>query len=185
MTKKKLDMEIIYLKPSMIKPYFRNPRKNEQAVEKVTKSITDFGFRNPILIDSESIIIAGHTRWKAALKLNLKRVPCMICDDLTEKQIKALRIADNKTGELADWDFALLKDEFEDLNDGEFDLESTGYDLEEIEELMTTYGDEFIPKNKDLKELFEVVIECKNENEQEKTYNKIKEMGYKCRLLTL
>lgn len=135
-------MKIEKLKTVDIKPYFRNPRKNDDAVEGVAESIQAFGFQNPIILDKDNVIIAGHTRWKAALKLDLKELPCIIAD-LPEEYVKAYRIADNKYGEKSEWDFALLKDEFEDLDTGEFDLELTGFDMSEIEEMMTKYGDEY------------------------------------------
>ncbi len=136
------DIKIEYFKPSEIEPYLHNPRKNDEAVGKVARSIQDFGFTTPILLDEKMIIIAGHTRWKAAKKLKMKKVPCVICRGLSQKGTLELRIADNKTGEFSDWDFALLKDEFEKLDDGG-DLESTGYANKEIEDIMTLYGDEY------------------------------------------
>lgn len=107
--------------------YENNPRKNDHAVEAVTKSIKEFGFKVPIVIDSENVIIAGHTRAKAAEQLGLKKVPCIIADDLTPEQVRAFRIADNKTGEFAEWDMELLTMELAEL-DGMF----TGFDDLEI-----------------------------------------------------
>ena len=108
-------MEIIEKKLSEIKPYERNPRKNDSAVDAVANSIKEFGFKNPIVIDSDGTIINGHTRYKAAKKLKLKTVPCVLADDLSEEQIKAFRLADNKTAELADWDLSLLDDELDSI----------------------------------------------------------------------
>ena len=88
-------------------PYQNNPRNNEAAVEPVMKSIKEFGFRVPIIIDKDHTIIAGHTRLKAAKKLKLTEVPCVIADDLSEQQIKAFRLADNKVAEMSDWDLIL------------------------------------------------------------------------------
>ena len=136
-------MKIENLKPSEITPYFRNPRKNDDAIEGVAESIKAFGFKNPILLDQENVIVAGHTRWKAALKLDLKTVPCIKINGLSPAKINAYRIADNKYGEKAEWDFPLLKDELEELDTGEFDLELTGFGLDEIEEMMTKFGDEY------------------------------------------
>ena len=103
------------LKPSDLKPYFNNPRKNEDAVIKVAESIQAFGFQNPIIADKNKVIIAGHTRWKAALKLNLKTVPVIITD-LPEEKAKAYRLADNRLGEMAEWDWEKLEMELEDLD---------------------------------------------------------------------
>ena len=96
-------------------PYENNPRKNEAAVEKVAASIHEFGFKVPIIIDSENVIVAGHTRLKAAELLQLETVPVIRADDLSEEQIKAFRLADNKTAELADWDFARLEEELAEI----------------------------------------------------------------------
>lgn len=111
-------------------PYVNNPRINDNAVDKVASSIKNFGFKNPIIIDKDNEIIAGHTRLKAARKLGLEEVPVIKVDDLTEAQIKAFRIADNKTSEFAEWDFGLLEIELEGLDD-----EFTGFDIEELGEL--------------------------------------------------
>lgn len=107
-------------------PYEKNPRKNDVAVDAVAASIKEFGFKIPILLDKNGTIIAGHTRLKAAIKLGLKEVPCICADDLNEEQVKALRLADNKTAELADWDFDLLNDELLDIID--IDMTSFGFE---------------------------------------------------------
>lgn len=98
-----------------MKPYKRNPRKNENAVDAVAASIKEFGFKIPIVIDDNYEIVAGHTRLKAATKLGLETVPCIIADDLTPEQIKAFRLADNKTAELAEWDLDLLDLELDEI----------------------------------------------------------------------
>lgn len=105
-------------------PYENNPRKNDNAVDAVAASIKEFGFKVPIVIDSEGVIVAGHTRYKAAKRLKLKTVPCIVADDLTEEQVKAFRLADNKVGELAEWDFNALADE---LGDIQMDMEQFGF----------------------------------------------------------
>lgn len=118
-------MNIIEKKITEIKEYENNPRNNEKAVEFVAESIKQFGFLVPILIDKDNIIIAGHTRLKAAKALNIKKVPCIMADDLTEEQVKAFRLADNKVAEKANWDFELLRQEIEQI-DG-FEMESFGF----------------------------------------------------------
>lgn len=110
-------MEIIYKKVDELKPYEKNPRKNDDAVEYVANSIKEFGFKVPIIVDENNIIIAGHTRYKASKKLGIKEVPCIIADDLTEEQIKAFRLADNKVSEKAKWDTDLLGMELDSLFD--------------------------------------------------------------------
>ena len=121
-------MQIIYKNLSELHPYKNNPRKNDQAVDAVANSIREFGFKVPVVIDKNGEIIAGHTRYKAAKKLKLKEIPCIIADDLTEEQIKAFRLADNKVGELAEWDFDLLSDELDGIFD--IDMSEFGFDLD-------------------------------------------------------
>lgn len=111
---------------SEIRPYEKNPRRNDAAVDAVAASIREFGFRVPIVIDKAGVIVAGHTRYKAAQKLGLASVPCVVASDLSPKQVKAFRLADNKTAELATWDFDLLGEEIEELA-GDFDMEDFGF----------------------------------------------------------
>lgn len=108
-------MNIINKKVEELKPYENNPRFNDDAVEYVAKSIKEFGFKVPIVLDKNNVIVAGHTRYKASLELGLKEVPCIIADDLTDEQIKAFRLADNKVSEKADWNFELLDEEIENI----------------------------------------------------------------------
>ena len=108
-------MEIKMIKVDDLKPYENNPRFNDEAVEYVAKSIKEFGFKVPIVIDKNGVIVAGHTRYKASLELGLKEVPCIVADDLTDEQIKAFRLADNKVGEKSEWNFDLLNDELEKI----------------------------------------------------------------------
>lgn len=120
-------MEIIMRKVSELAPYDKNPRRNDDAVKYVAESIRQFGFKVPLVIDNDGVIIAGHTRWKAAKELGLKTVPCIIANDLTDEQVKAFRLADNKVSEKATWDFSLLNTELEDLLD--FDMAAFGFIL--------------------------------------------------------
>lgn len=112
-----------------LKPYENNPRNNTAAVEYVANSIREFGFKVPIIIDKDGIIVAGHTRYKAAKQLKLSDVPCIVADDLSPEQIKAFRLADNKVGEVAEWDFDKLNIELQEIN---FNMSEFGFD--EIEE---------------------------------------------------
>lgn len=121
-----------------IRPYGNNPRNNDNAVGAVANSIKEFGFQQPIVIDKDGVIIVGHTRFKAAKDLGLSEVPVVIADGLTEEQVKAYRLADNKTNELASWDFELLDRELEDIFD--IDMSAFGFDGE-IEE--PDFGDFF------------------------------------------
>lgn len=134
-------MDIVLKKLSDIRPYEKNPRKNDEAVKYVAESISQFGFKVPIVIDKDGIIVAGHTRYKAAKKLNLKEVPCIVADDLTEEQVKAFRLADNKVAEKAEWDFELLSDELDDLFD--FDMTVFGFEEETEEQPTEVVEDDF------------------------------------------
>lgn len=118
---------IVVKKINDITPYEKNPRKNDNAVKYVAESIKQFGFKVPIVIDKNNIIVAGHTRFKAAKKLNLSEVPCIIADDLTDEQVKAFRLADNKVAEKAEWDFDLLNEELDEILD--FDMSDFGFDF--------------------------------------------------------
>ena len=119
-------MQIVDKNIKELIPYSKNPRKNDGAVEAVANSIKEFGFKVPIVIDKENNVVCGHTRLKAAKKLGLKTVPCVIADDLNDEQIKGFRLADNKVGELAEWDFDLLGDEL----DGIFDIDMSEFGFE-------------------------------------------------------
>lgn len=121
-------MEVKNLKIEQVIPYKGNPRINDDAVDAVAESIKQFGFKQPIVVDKDNVIIAGHTRYKAAKKLGLKEVPCVVATDLTDAQVKAYRLADNKTAELAYWDDELLDKELGNLGD-EFDLRQLGFDI--------------------------------------------------------
>ena len=119
-------MQIEYRKIREIKPYGKNPRKNDASVKYVAQSIKDFGFKVPIVVDKDGVIIAGHTRYKAANSLGLTEVPVIVAEDLSDAQVKAYRLADNKVGEFSEWDIDLLAEELQDLSD--FDMESLGFD---------------------------------------------------------
>jgi DNA modification methylase len=129
-------MQVELRKLSEITPYPGNPRQNDEAVEAVAKSIREFGFRQPIVVDAEGIIICGHTRWKAAHKLGLDVVPVHVARDLSPEQVKALRIADNQTAQLAEWDLELLPIELAELQAAEFDLDLLGFDADELARLL-------------------------------------------------
>lgn len=119
--------------------YENNPRNNDDAVEIVAKSIQEFGFKVPIVIDSDLVIVTGHTRLKAAQKLGIEKVPCIMADDLTPEQIKAFRLADNKTSEYATWDLSKLEIELDELHDLEFDMSDFGFTVKEAD----LAGDDF------------------------------------------
>lgn len=125
-------MDILEMNVDDLIPYENNPRKNDAAVEKVALSISAFGFKVPIVIDSNNVIVTGHTRAKAAKKLGLKTVPCIKADDLTDEQIKAFRLADNKVSEFSEWDDEKLLAELEAL--GDVDMSLYGFDFPDDDE---------------------------------------------------
>lgn len=129
-------MNVLTLPLSDILPYEKNPRKNDNAVDAVAASIRQFGFLVPLVIDREHVIVAGHTRYKAAQRLGMKTVPCVVADELTEDQIKAFRLADNKVGEMAQWDVDLLPLELADIA---MDMSAFGFEAVSDED----FGEEF------------------------------------------
>lgn len=124
-------MKVVEMKLSDLQPYENNPRKNDNAVPYVMESIKRYGFRNPIIIDKDGVIVAGHTRYLASIELGLDTVPCIIADDLTEEQIKEFRLVDNKTSEFADWDFDMLAEELQELD---FDAEAFEFEIPYMDE---------------------------------------------------
>lgn len=171
-------MQIITKKLSDLRPYARNPRKNDQAVDAVANSIREFGFKVPIVIDKNGEIIAGHTRYKAAKKMKLEEIPCIIADDLTEEQIKAFRLADNKVGELADWDFDLLSDELNEITD--IDMNEFGF-LENMNQTEEA-------NRKDISDAlrfddYKLIVEG-TEEELNELYDKLISEGWKCMIST-
>ncbi|MEX1229489.1 MAG: ParB N-terminal domain-containing protein [Planctomycetaceae bacterium] len=125
-----------------ITPYERNPRINDGAVDAVARSLQEFGFRQPIVVDTDGVIIVGHTRYKAAQKLGLDKVPVHVAKDLTPEQIRAYRIADNQTASLAEWDYDLLPLELADLRDCDYDLGLLSFDQDELAKLLNPDGKE-------------------------------------------
>ena len=127
----------IELRPlSEIKPYPNNPRINDDAVDAVAASLREFGFRQPIVVDAEGVIICGHTRFKAAQQLGLEKVPVHVAKDLSPEQIKAYRIADHQTASLADWNYDLLPIELEELQAANYDLGLLGFDQDELAKIL-------------------------------------------------
>lgn len=121
-------MQIIEKNIKELIPYEKNPRKNDKSVDKVAQSIDQFGFRVPVVIDKDNVIVCGHTRYKAAKKLKLASIPCVVADDLTDEQIKAYRLADNKVSEDSEWDMDLLHGELADIID--IDMTDFGFQID-------------------------------------------------------
>lgn len=140
-------MQVQSMKIDEVKPYPNNPRNNDDGVEAVANSIKEFGWQQPIVVDKDNVIIVGHTRYKAAKKLGMKEVPVVVANNLTPEQVKAYRLADNKTGELTDWDMSLLDDELGDIAD--INMSDFGFDLdipEDKEEVQEDDFDEEVPE---------------------------------------
>ena len=129
-------MKVELRKTDALKPYERNPRVNEDAVDAVARSIREFGFRPPIVVDADGVIVVGHTRWKAAQRLGLEKVPVHVAKDLTPEQARAYSIADNATADLATWDLELLPGELADLQALDFDLSLLGIGADELAKLL-------------------------------------------------
>jgi ParB-like chromosome segregation protein Spo0J len=149
MEEKKL--EVVYKNIDEVIPYINNPRHNEAAIDKVAASIKEFGFKVPIVIDRENVIVTGHTRREAAKRLKMENIPCIYADDLTPAQVKAFRLADNKVSEYASWDDDLLKLEFDALTDMGVDLGITGFESDEIDSLLNV--DEIVEEDEEKPEV--------------------------------
>lgn len=144
-------MNIINKKIKDIIPYDRNPRKNDNAVEYVANSIENFGFKVPVILDKNNVIVAGHTRVKAAERLGIEEIPCIMADDLTDEQVKAFRLADNKVGEIAGWDFEALDMELIDID---LDMSDFGFiDFSLADDEIDKYFEDAQPKEKELKKI--------------------------------
>ena len=143
------DLQVKYTDPLDLIPYENNPRINDYAVKKVMESIKEYGFTNPIIVDADMVIIAGHTRREASILAGLDRVPYIVRDDLTPEQVKAYRIADNKLAELSNWDDELLKKELFELQAVDYSLEVMGFTEIDLKEIFT---EKEVPKEKKKKE---------------------------------
>lgn len=151
-------MNIIDINIKDLKPYENNPRNNDEAVGPVMNSIKEFGFKVPIVVDKNNVIVAGHTRYKAAKKLKLKTVPCIIADDLTEEQIRAFRLADNKVSEIAEWDYNALNFELENV----FEIDMSLFHFEE-NSIEDNFDTDFELSNEDKSELEQITFTLHHE----------------------
>ena len=167
-----MKLKIEYLPIHEITPYENNPRINDNAVEYVMNSIKEFGFKVPIVVDSDGVIVAGHTRLKAAKKLGITEVPCIIADDLTPEQIKAYRIADNSTAEASLWDWDRLDIELAELND--FNMEDFGF--EELQDTLSLMDDAGYDVDKKESDIFSITFTFPSDYET-LVKNYIKENG--------
>ena len=165
-------------------PYDKNPRLNDDAVGAVANSIREFGFKVPIVVDGEGVVVSGHTRLKAAKALGLTEVPVIVADDLDETKIKAFRLADNKVAELADWDESLLVKELEELADLSYDMGQFEFDLDpEPDGDDDDLGD--IPDNINVMETFALNVIVSDEAEQAELYEEMLGRGYEVKVVAL
>ena len=179
-------MQIEQLKVGDLIPYVNNSRTHsDEQVMQVASSIKEFGFTNPILIDNDGGIIAGHGRLLAAKKLDIDEVPCIRLGYLSEAQRKAYVIADNKLALNSGWDNDLLKIELMQLDSIDFDLNLTGFDLSELANIFDPVTEEIELKEQAYSETFNIIIECDDEQNQESIYNELQEKGYKCQVQSL
>lgn len=170
-------MEILEKSIYELREYQNNPRNNDEAVQAVSKSIEKFGFRNPIIIDKNGVIVAGHTRFKAAKKLLMKKVPCILVDDLNEEQIKAFRLADNKTAEIASWNPEKLELELKELQ--MFPMDEFGF--QEMEFGKEDFENRFVSSEEKNQEE-EEISEFDEEVEKLEKYYGIPYLGNKSRI---
>lgn len=179
-------MKIINTPINDLKEYENNSRTHsEEQITQIVNSIKEFGFTNPILIDNKNLIIAGHGRLLAAKKLDLKEVPTIVLNNLSEEQKKAYIIADNQLAMNAGWDFEMLKNEIMTIAD-DIDLNLLGFNEQELANIID--GLELIEpelQEQEYKEVFNVIINCEDENHQEKTFNELQEKGYECQVQSL
>lgn len=174
-------LKIVYKKIDDLTPYDNNPRLNDGAVDAVAKSIEEFGFKVPIVIDKDGVIVAGHTRLKAAKQLAIDEIPCIIADDLSDEELKAFRLADNKVSELAEWDFDKLDAELADID---FDMSDFGFDFNTIDEENDKFDDADTEYH-DINDKTIIAIEFDTEQELESAFQKLNDEGYNCQILTL
>ena len=162
-------LNIVYKKISELKRYEKNNKKHpEKQLEKIVASIKEYGFKNPVLVDKNNVIIAGHCRTLAAERLGMQEVPCIDCSDLNTKQVKALRLMDNKSADLAEWDFDNIKAELEELKLEEFDIDLTGFtdlDLIDTSFIEDLQNNSFVNEAKDRSDKFDVTFTFEKEYE--------------------
>lgn len=172
------NIRVTYRKIRELKPYKKNAKKHpKEQVERIANSIKEFGFTQPVLIDKNDCVVAGHGRILGAKKAGLKQVPTICLNDLTENQIKAYRLADNKLNE-SEWDWGLLDEEIQELLSSDVDMSLFGFDMpmsDDELELEMEREVKFRTKEKHL-----VIVPCKSEKETKQVQKEIEQLGYKC-----
>lgn len=176
--KKDVELNIVYRNIKDLKPYKKNAKKHpKEQVERIANSIKEFGFTQPVIIDSNNCVVAGHGRILGAKKAGLKQVPTVMLEDLTEEQIKAYRLVDNKLNE-SDWDFSLLDEELENLTE-DIDMNLFGFDTSMTDDDLEKALKEVKFK---VKEKHLVIVACKTEEETKTLQDKLKKKGYDCQV---
>lgn len=169
------NIKITYKNIKELKPYKKNAKKHpKQQVEQIANSIKEFGFTQPVIIDSNNCVVAGHGRILGAKKAGLKEVPTVCLEELTEEQIKAYRLVDNKLNE-SDWDFSLVDEELTELLESDIDMSLFGFEFDEIEEEEQKKKVEFEVKKEN-----KIIITCKTKRQTEDLYKRLIEEGYSC-----
>lgn len=179
-----MEMQLVTRKLSEIRPYERNPRRNDPAVASVVESIQQCTYVAPIVVDEDGVILAGHTRYRALKKLKRKEAEVIVKAGLTEEQKRKYRLLDNKTAELADWDLDLLADELDGLDFGDLDLD-WGIKADEEEQPGEEKPGNFAKSEFEYSQQYGVTVILASEAEQEECYNKLRGMGYDCRVVTV
>lgn len=163
-------------------PYARNQRiHSDEQVKRIAASIKEFGFKNPVIVDKEGTIIAGHGRCLAAEKLKIKELPVIVADDLNASQVKALRLADNRLQDLSEFDDELVKLELEELRLDDFNLDLTGFDDKLFDDDISSFED----KSEEMNTEYNVIVQFENEEDQQRFYEEKLEEGYKCKISIL
>lgn len=166
---------IVYISPKKLIPYENNPRMNDRGVQPVIESIKAYGFKVPIVVDRNNVVVCGHTRLKAALQMGLDKVPCIVADDLTDEQVRAFRIADNKVSDFSIWDNKLLLEELDVLNETDW---FTGFDFGDLDglDVLNEKDNSAVEDNED-GVTYEVVCRSMNRERVEKIQKIWEEMG--------
>ena len=177
---KETKLKVEYKSVDKLIPYVNNARTHdEKQVTQIAASIKEFGFNNPILMDGDNGVVAGHGRLMAAKKLGLKEVPCIELSHLSEVQKKAYILADNKLALNAGWDDEMLKNELESLKAMDFDLSLAGFEDDDTSESSNENN------QSEVFETFQILIDCDSENQQQLIFEELTEKGYKCRVQSL
>lgn len=183
-----MKLNIQYKTVSELEPYDNNPRSHSmEQIRQIANSIKEFGFTNPILLDGENGVIAGHGMLYASRLLELDKVPCIELSHLTEQQKRAYVIADNQIALNSDWDFEILKEELDKLDDSDFDLKLTGVNIDDVMNIdIDGKSNETSSKNDSSNEgrkddLFRVIVICEDESDRQAVLKLIRSKGYECK----